>query len=117
MKRQFLMALSVAAACLAGIAAGESILGCVACRDAIGRLFGRGQLLALTQGRGVYQLDLDHALAEKADAAGEPQDRHHQNDHDQMLRSLIANTTARGLASGQKVAPIEIDHELDLLRW
>ena len=117
MKRQLLVALSVAAACLAGIAAGESILGCVACRDAIGRLFGRGQLLALTQGRGVYQLDLDHALAEKADAAGEPQDRHQQKDRDQMLHSLIANTAARGFASQGHVAPPEIDRELDLLRW
>ena len=117
MKRQLFIVVSLVAAWLAGVAAGESILGCVACRDAIGRLFGRGHLLALTQGRGVYELDLDRALVEQADAVGEPQDRHQQNDHDQILRALIANTAARAAASQQEIAPAEIDRELDLLRW
>jgi PPIC-type PPIASE domain len=117
MKWQLFIVVSLVAACLAGVGAGKSILGCVACRDAIGRLFGRGHLLALTQRRGVYELDLDRALVEKADAAGEPQDRHQQDERHQILRSLIANTAARGSASQETVGPAEIDRGLDLLRW
>ena|ERR1051325_3060132 len=118
MKRQLFIVVLLVAAGLAGVGAGESIIGCIACRDAIGRLFGRGHLLALTPGGGVYELDLDRGSVEKADATGEPQDRHQQNERDQILHWLIANTVARAAASSQgKVAPAEIDRELDLLRW
>jgi parvulin-like peptidyl-prolyl isomerase len=117
MRRQLLIVASLAVACLAGVAAGQWILHCTPCRDAIGRLCGRGHLLALTQGHGIYEYDLDRALVEKADAADQPQDRHQQSEDDRMLQSLIANTRARALESEEKVAPAEIDHELDLLRW
>jgi foldase protein PrsA len=103
-------------ACLAGMMAGEWVIGSIACRDAIGILFGRGHLLALVHGRGIYRADLERALAEKYDA-GEPKDRHVEIDDQEALSWLISNTMARVLAENEKIAPAEIDHERDLLRW
>ena len=117
MRRQLLVVASLAVACLAGIIAGESVLGCVACRDVMSRLFGRGQLLALIQWRGIYRCDLDRALAEQVEAAAERQSRNQPNESAHMLHSLIANTAVRVLASEEKIAPAEIDGELELWGW
>ena len=103
-------------ACLAGMVAGQLILGSIVCRDAIGVLFGRGHLLALAHGHGIYQVDLERVLAEKYDAAGKPKVRLVEEENQKTLSRLISNTIARVLAEKEKIAPAEIDHELDLLR-
>lgn len=107
----------VAASCLAGVAAGECMLRSVPARDAIGLLFGRGHLLALVHGRGIYQRDVRRALTEKAEAAGHSQDRHVEQQSEAPLRSLIANASVHAYAHGERIASEEIDHELELLRF
>ena len=116
MKGWLSVASLIVTACLAGIVAGEWVLGSVVCRDAIGVLFGRGHLLALVHGHGIYRVDLERALTEKYDAAGESNDRHVEEDNQETLSRLISNLMARVLAEKEKIAPAEIDHELDLLR-
>ena len=117
MKRRLAFLLVLAAAGVAGIAGGQWMLGSVVCRDAIGVLFGRGHLLALAHGHGVYEVDLNRALSERADAAGELQDRQVDTNRGPTLRWLIANSAARAFAAQEKIAPAEIDHEMELLRW
>lgn len=57
-----LMLLSV----VVGIGAGEAIYRSKTCRDAVGRICGRGHLLALINGRGIYESDARReALAER----------------------------------------------------
>ena len=117
---------SITAACLAGIAAGQWLLGSVACRDAIGILFGRGHLLALASGRGIYRADLQRALAEKDEAAGQPlatarstigkQDRHPEEDELGILDRLVSNMMVQVFAAEEKLSPSEIDRALELLR-
>jgi parvulin-like peptidyl-prolyl isomerase len=104
-------------ACLAGMVAGEWVIGSIACRNAIGILFGRGHLLALAHGRGIYRVDLERYLAEKYEAAGESKDRNVETDDQGPLSWLISNTMARVLAENEKITPTEIDHECDLLQW
>ncbi|MFN2542904.1 MAG: peptidylprolyl isomerase [Chthoniobacterales bacterium] len=111
-----LAVLTVVVICIAGIAAGQWILHLPVGRDTIGRLFGRGRLLALVHGQGIYQVDVDRMIAEKAEAAGEPQDRHVGQSGAQILRWLIATSVARALGRQEKIGPDEVDREVDLLR-
>jgi len=62
MKRKLLIALSLAGACIAGVACGQLILRSPAARDAIGVLCGCGHLLAIAQSKGIYEADLHRAL-------------------------------------------------------
>ena len=71
MRRPALLLLAFVLACGAGIVSGRAALDCVPMRDAIGVLFGRGHLLALACGRGLYEADLERARAERRDAGNE----------------------------------------------
>ena len=116
MKGWLSAAATITAACLAGIAVGQWMLASVACRDAIGILFGRGQLLALAHGRGIYRVDLERGVAEKDEAAGEPKDRHPEEEGRGILHRLISNTMAQVLAAENEMSLAEIDRELEVLR-
>lgn len=116
MKRSLTVSAALAA-CLGGIATGQWMLGSVACRDVIGLLFGRGHLLALAHGYGIYEADLDRTIAERREAVGQSQDRHAMESRAQILRWLIANSAVRALARKEKIAPGEIDLAVDLVRW
>ena len=115
MKRWLTLSAALAAF-LGGIAAGQWMLGSAVCRDAIGLLLGRGHLLAIAHGYGVYEADLDRALAEKRETVAESQDRHVAESRDQTLRWLIANGAVRALARKEKIAADEIDGAMALSR-
>ena len=63
-KRGAVMAFLLAGICLAGIGSGQLILRSPHFRDAIGILCGRGHLVAVARGEGIYEADLQRALAE-----------------------------------------------------
>ena len=63
-KRGAVMAFLLAGICLAGIGSGRLILRSPHFRDAIGILCGRGHLVAVARGEGIYEADLQRALAE-----------------------------------------------------
>jgi PPIC-type PPIASE domain len=58
MKRRFKFAALIIGACVAGIATGELAVRSPVCRDALGRIFGRGHLIAIVHGKGIYQASL-----------------------------------------------------------
>jgi parvulin-like peptidyl-prolyl isomerase len=119
MKRRLLITLSITGTCAAGVVCGELLLRLPAFRDAIGILLGRGHLLAFAQGEGIYEADLQRAVAELRHATGvDEKDRHTENTEKHLLlERLISNATARSLAAREKISRTKIKNELDFLRW
>jgi parvulin-like peptidyl-prolyl isomerase len=105
-------------AAIAGIGFGQLVCYSVICRDAIGRLCGKGHLLALAQGCGIYETDAGRALAEFQHVRGE--DELDGKDQAQLKRSILsrlaANAIARHLAAGEKTPASEVDRELNVLQ-
>jgi len=130
MKRRWLISLSFAGACIAGVACGQLVVHSPHFRDAIGIFCGRGHLLAIAQGEGIYEADLQRALSEFRYANGiDEQDRQDvksvgkgitvtalQGDERLVLTGLISNSVARSLGVREKAARARIDTELNELR-
>ena len=85
-------------AALAGLGAAELLSTMPAFRSAAGKLFGRGELVSVTDGVGVYETDLIGA------AGGDP-------------RSIASTANLMRLASGEHVAEEDIEREMTLLRF
>jgi hypothetical protein len=134
MKRRRLISLSFAGACIAGVACGYFVLHSPHFRDAMGIFCGRGHLLAIAQGEGIYEADLRRALSESRYASGiDEEDRQEeedikrvksvtrvttsQGDERLVLTRLISNLAARSLGAREKVPGARIDTELNGLRW
>ncbi len=102
----------------AGIVGGNLICRSAGCRNLIGILCRRGHLLALAGGRGVYEADLQRALAESRYASGNagkvPEDE--GGWERSILVRLVANAVAQSLATHEKLPQGEVDHELTLAR-
>ena len=131
MKRWLLISLSLVGACLAGISCGQLLLRLPASRDAIGVLCRRGHLLAIAQGEGIYQADLQRALSELrypsgVDEKDQPDTERVKRvtkvtklrvDERMVLTRLISNSVARSLAGDEKISKGKIGSALNLLRW
>jgi hypothetical protein len=106
-------------AAIAGIGLGQLVCYSVVCHDAIGRLCGKGRLLVLAHGCGIYQTDFDRALAEFQDVRAE--DELDGKEQSELKRSILlrlgANAIARNLAASEKIPLGEIDRELHLWQW
>jgi parvulin-like peptidyl-prolyl isomerase len=85
------------AASFVGVLCSEFLCRSAAFRDAAGRVFGRGRLVALAHSKGIYEGDLDLEGLFTA--------------HD-----LVASESLRRLARNQPVDPAQLDRELSLLR-
>jgi parvulin-like peptidyl-prolyl isomerase len=111
MKSRFMVATSIAV--IAGVGLGQLACHSVVCRDAIGRLFARGHLMALVQGDGIYQEDVDLAIAES-------RSRRDQNESqiptDLIFSRLVAMSAALKLAEHEKISERKIERELNLYR-
>jgi hypothetical protein len=112
----FILLLLTAAA--AGIACGEWTCRLPGCRNLLGVLCGRGHLLALARGQGIYEADLERAVAELRYAAG-MDDKGRQGegtDNQAVLDLLVTNAMARSLAPQEKVSRPEIERGAALIR-
>ncbi|HEV2840190.1 MAG TPA: peptidylprolyl isomerase [Chthoniobacterales bacterium] len=96
MSKLRLVCLLVAASSL-GLLCSEFLCRSTAFRDAAGRVFGRGRLLALAEGKGIYERDLDKEGVFTA-------------------RDLVARESLRRLARNEPVDSVKLDQELSLLR-
>jgi hypothetical protein len=99
-------------ALVAGIGTGEMIYRTKICRDTIGRCFGRGQLLALVNGRGIYNADVKAEMAADRYLAG----RETVPNSEEALKQLIATEELRQLSSHEAVSDTELQKEFGLLR-
>jgi hypothetical protein len=77
----------------------------------LGVLCGRGHLLALARGQGIYEADLERAVVESRYAAG-MDDKGRQGedtDNQAVLDLLVTNAMARSLAAQEKLSRTEIE--------
>ena len=108
-----------ALALLAGIGAGEMMYRSKICRDAIGRCFARGRLMALVNGRGIYESDVNAELAAVRYLAGNSV---MANSEETVLRRLIADEELRcashseAATSPSGISEKEMQSQFDLLR-
>ena len=114
MRRTVLIFVLSALALGAGILCAHLILASPGCRDRIGMLCGRGHLLAVARGAGIYETDLECARDEARYADN---DLGPSSNDDRLLSDLIANTVATASATNEKATVSEIDHGLNLLRF
>ncbi|HMG05604.1 MAG TPA: peptidylprolyl isomerase [Chthoniobacterales bacterium] len=87
----------IAIACVAGVIGSEMLCRWDVFRDAAGRRFGRGRLIAITGGAGIYERDLDGDAVFTAS-------------------ELVAVENLRRVARNEQTDATKIDHELSLLR-
>src|SRR5476649_1851641 len=88
---------AIAVACVLGIVCSELLCHSVSFRDLLGRVAGRGRLIAITHGRGFYENDLEvHGATAASD--------------------LIVAENLRRLSSEEKIDSARLDRELSLYR-
>ena len=107
----------IAIAALAGIACGELAARSVTVRDKLGSVFGRGELLALVQGRGIYQVDVDRTLRESDFASDIERSGAADVERRAALNKLIANTAAQAIAASEKISAAQLKDNVALLRF
>jgi hypothetical protein len=105
------------AATAAGIACGEWACRLPGCRNLLGVLRGRGHLLALARDEGIYEADLERAVAESRDAAGigDKGRQGESTDNQAVLELLVTNAKARSLGAQQKISRTEIERGINLV--
>ncbi len=105
------MALSVLAL-VGGIIGGEMIYQSKICRDTIGRCFGRGRLVALIRGHGIYETDVKGEMAATSYLAG---GKMAANSEETVSKRLIANENLRQQSDRAAVSETEMQRQIGLL--
>jgi len=90
------LSVGIAVALIAGVAAGELLTRSATVRDFLGRLTGRGGLVTLANGRGIYESDLPNADPARAG-------------------DLIVARNLERVAADEIIAPEKVDREIALL--
>jgi hypothetical protein len=113
-KRQLLIAGLCAGACAAGLACGRFVAGSITCRDAIGVLFGRGHLLALGHGRGIYEADVQREVGEMRDAAGDRDGHSSGNitERNGLVLRLVAEEILHSFAAPESISTAVLGQEI-----
>ena len=96
--KKVLLAGLIPCAVMAGLVASELLFRSAWIRDLAGRLSGRGHLIALVNGKGIYQTDLGGAAEEAA------------------ARDLVIGENLRRVAATELIDPARVDRELGLLQ-
>jgi hypothetical protein len=112
----FILLLPIAAA--ADMACGDLAFRFPGCRNLLGILGGRGHLLALARDNGIYEVDLERAVAESRHAAGiDDKRRQGESTHSQaVLELLVTNAMVRSLGTQPKISRAEIERGVKLAR-
>lgn len=95
MNRRLRLGLLVVVAVLLGLAASELLIRSFAFRDLAGRLAGRGHLVAITQGKGIYETDL--------------------GENEPNMTELVVSENLKRAAANEAVAPAAVDREVALI--
>lgn len=118
MKRRVLITGFYLAAFVAGVAIGQLVCNSITLRDAIGVMFERGHLLAVTHEQGIYEADVQREIGEVRSANGEKSiDLPNANMQRTTLSHLIANIAARYLARDETISEAGVDREIGLIQF
>src|SRR5437660_2659854 len=107
---------SIAVSCVGGICCAQLAARSVVLRDKLGIIFGRGHLMALVHGHGIYQSDVDRRLAETHYLAGSANGEVTKAEGQSVLTDLIANTALGARADEERIPRVDVKREFDLLR-
>ena len=117
MRRAAAVWVAIAIACTGGVVCAQLALRSVALRGEIGKLFGRGELLALVDGHGIYRADLDRQLSESAYVAEIEDEEPTNADRETALTGLVADCAAKSRSFHEKVLRSELTVQLNSLRF
>jgi len=108
--------IAVGIACAAGFGCGWLALQSVTVREKLGNAFNRGHLLALVDGKGLYQVDLDRRIAESSYAVGTEESEPSMAQRNAALDELVAQVAAESSAPTSASQP-ELAGQWNLLRF
>ena len=86
-------------------------------REQLGHFCGRGRVVVLVHGRGIYQADVDRAVAESWYLAGTEVGQPTDGERQSALNELIVNSAARSRAGHERIPWSKWQHERAVLRW
>jgi hypothetical protein len=116
MRRVAALCLSIAIAAVVGICCGHLAARSVLLRDELGIVCGRGHLLALVHGLGVYQADVDRIVNESHHRAGAETNKGTGVERQSALTDLIASTALLARAARESIPRADVKREISLLR-
>ena len=132
MKRPAIFSMSIAIAAVAGFYCARLLLPLVVVREEIAKVFDRGRLVALVNGRGIYEVDVSRKVSEATYAAGildeEPVASEwrkswrrvgagiNANERNIALEKLVVNSAAQSDASHESVSGEDLKRQMSLLR-
>ena len=102
---------------MAGVFSAQLINDSVHCRGAIGRLFGRGKLVALVHGSAIYEVDVRHAVRKLKDVIPSFESPSREVQDRALLSKLVANLRAEHLARPERIPSAAIDREYHLVQF
>ena len=116
MRRVAAFWISVAISAIVGTCCAQLAARSVAFRDKLGTICGRGHLLALVHGHGIYQADVDRTVNESHYRAGAEHNEGTNAERQAALTDLIANVAVRTRADREMVPRADLKREMNLLR-
>ena len=105
------------AALVTGLLCAHLIYLSIPCRATLGVFFGRGRLLALVHGAGIYEIDVERHVQEGTDSGADRTESDPTVVRRSVLSQLVANAEIEYLAHQVEVSPSSVDHQYDLLRY
>ena len=103
-------------ACIAGIITGHALSRLVPGRSALGLLFGRGELLAVVKGEGIYEKDVSRAVRETRYLNGSTETSESLPELHSVLSRLITNADLRHQAQQKPIPESAVDREYEVLQ-
>jgi peptidyl-prolyl cis-trans isomerase C len=108
--------LLIVVAAVAGIFTTHPVMRSTDLRQKLGRWCGRGELIALVHGRGIYQSDLDRALRDSDYLNEIDRNEWAEIERKSAFTRMIANLAAQSHADGERIQRVSARQELDLIR-
>lgn len=105
------------ATCLAGIVCGQLICRSISCRKALGLIFGRGSVLAVVDGSGIYEADVRRGTEEALNRGMMNDPGQVKIDARSILFALVANARMQEVARCMPIAHSLVDHEYHILQY
>jgi parvulin-like peptidyl-prolyl isomerase len=111
------LAFSIAVAIFGGIFCAELTARSIPFRHKLADVFGRGHLLAVVHGCGIYDVDVDRALRESDYLSDIDRSEAAPVEHQAALTKLISKIAAQSHATREPVGRANVSREFDVLRF